>query len=272
MLLPKGSIIAALLLIGIFRNSIAQEGGEVQELIFPTALDTFSRASDPPGTLLFATVYIVTNLGPEIGPSQVLFEACRNNGQCFWGWGGGPRPLTTDGMIIGPRLQSTIPDEHEGWTRLQVPSTAKVAARAEVYAFVRIDSNRNLVDTVTVEAVKPARVFRATLINRDQFREFPPPNSRLSAYAVVNPSRNASARIDLTAFDRLGNKVCATSFDLAPRNRVAKLVTEFLAPCAPPIEGMARFTSDIPIAVNAIDLLGPEGQLLSVPVTAENPP
>ncbi len=170
--------------------------------------------------------------------------------------------------IIPPPPFPTI----DGWARLRLPAGAPVQAQTEV----RI--NTDFLATVTtlahVPAVRPARRFRTVLIDRligatGQHRQ--------TAYAIVNPSETDDAKVKLSTsgLPLGGEPTCNAMLTIPPRNRVSRLVEDLFPTCQElellriatlrPVAAVT-ITSDIPIAVGALDVLLPEGRISALPV------
>jgi hypothetical protein len=248
---------------------IAQTPSSDQELIFPISADLFR--SD----VVMRTLYSITNLGPEV---IVRFRFFNDTGADFLS--SSSLPIPPNGIFEEPRPLLIVVIEHIGWTRILVPSGAKIEGRETLQTFMRASGGGfQLVNSTQLNAVKPARRFHSTIANVSRFRSsvfglapVTEPDLRQTAFAIVNPSPNQTATVNLTTLDPKGTLACSTSLTISPQNRLARFGTEIFAPCQVPALGSIEITSDLPIALGAVDVFFPEGRFSSVRVTAVETP
>ncbi|HEV8129818.1 MAG TPA: hypothetical protein VGQ81_01085 [Acidobacteriota bacterium] len=193
-----------------------------------------------------------------------------------------PSRFTASLSPAGSFHNSTSADQPltNGWARLTWDGTAAVQAEAEIN-FINtapmpclLICNRpsnEIIASASVPAVKAARDFRlpATLT----------PN-RQTAIALVNPQSGGPATVTLQLLGSDGQVVVggAVSTQVPPQGRVAQFLRRFFecdicmaAPTfapGPMFHGSLKITSDIPIAVGALNVIFPEGKLVSVPVSS----
>ncbi len=150
------------------------------------------------------------------------------------------------------------------------------AVLSALLTYVRTGEGYQLANTTRLDAVRPQKKFRASLVSMANFSSvffgITPQggtDSRQSAYAIVNPSSSDAAKIDLVALDSRGNTACATSLTIPPLNRISKFASELLFPCNAPGIGSVIISSTLPIAVGALEVSFPEGKFsdsLVVPI------
>ncbi|HEY2932808.1 MAG TPA: hypothetical protein VGK99_13775 [Acidobacteriota bacterium] len=250
---------------------LAQAPSIDEQVIFPIAVDLLR--SDAP---IYRTLYGFLNLGPgEFRPRMEFFSISGGN---FLTTSGLSVPV--NGMVEFPRFLDIVVLEHNGWARTAVPPGQRVLVWASISTFQFRPGGvfeQELTGTTRLDAVRPARRFRAPFFNAPEFRRrtfgYTAPNRaaelRRTAYSVVNASANQPALIRVDAFDTQGKPLCSTSLTILPLVRRNFYVTDFFPNCDVGSEGSLLFDSNTPIAVGAVDVFFPEGKFLGVPVVAE---
>ncbi|HEY2934128.1 MAG TPA: hypothetical protein VGK99_20505 [Acidobacteriota bacterium] len=250
---------------------LAQAPSIDEQVIFPIAVDLLR--SDVP---IHRTLYGFLNLGPgEFQPRMQFFSS---NGGNFLSTGASAVPV--NGMVEFPRELDIVVLEHNGWARTAVPAGQRVLVWASISTFQFRPGGvfeQELTGTTRLDAVRPARRFRAPFFNASEFRRrtfgYIAPNGgaelRRTAYAVVNASADQPALIRVDALDRQGKPLCSTSLTILPLARRNFYIPDFFPNCDPGSEGSVLFDSNTPIAVGAVDVFFPEGKFLGVPVVAE---
>lgn len=166
-----------------------------------------------------------------------------------------------------------------GWVRLRRVGVQELQAEMEIFhlqqprffgpCFPHNSFPSEVVLTsASLPAVRPALEFTAVgTIGR--YRE--------SGFAIVNPSSSETARISIQADELDGQPYDSNEIELAPRQRLTLLLfdllnygKQFLVPPQRPafFEGPVRFSSDIPIAVGALNVQLPDGKWVSLPVVS----
>jgi hypothetical protein len=171
----------------------------------------------------------------------------------------------------------------DGWVRLTVTGPGDLQATAEVLQVATIPSGCPPVicarpspvyrSDALVNAIRPARRFRAAVVITP-FRH--------TAFSVVNPSETKSARVSFELLRPDGSLLRGGALTIPPRERRSAFSWEWAM--LPPISivgfsqygvmpsdfyGSARIESDVPVAVAALQVLLPEGRLVTATVTAE---
>lgn len=164
-----------------------------------------------------------------------------------------------------------------GWARLRhdgtpIQTVAEIALISAApflcIAPICMRPSTQIVTIAVVPAVRPSREFRANASLTSQ---------RESAYALVNPSSSQTATIEIIAADSSGRILDQNTIRVPAQGRVAKFLWEllllgkvFVAPPKRPnfFHGSVKITSDIPIAVGALNVLSPEGKFAGLPVNS----
>lgn len=262
----------------------AQEGPKIQELILPIVVN--GRIND---RLHFQTEVIFLNLSDSSArPAVTVFD---NTGKevrvftCPLPIPHGPTPLDP----LSPLgLLWNVTDAYQavlttGWARINWNTSAVLQARAEIYLMnstpaciePSVRTSDAFITSSEIPAVKAAKEFRSQI---NYLRQ------RKTAFAIVNPSSTQTAKVLLTVlnFDGAVPLGCQAELAIAPQNRVAKFIDEIFPqfpslpciscfPCILPGKGSVKITSDVPIAVGALDIVAPKGEFISVPVTSTEP-
>jgi len=216
-----------------------------------------------PPYLLFCPVSGV----PEIQPYPVPVS--------LPGWGS--VHLGTAGEVLGLYGAVYFID---GWARLSVKGPGRVQATAEVFEVAGppggcppIICNRPsdlYTSDAVVQAVKPAKVWRAATVITSY---------RHTAFSVVNPSATESAHVLFGLYSPDGREFQGGGLTIPPMQRRSAFAWEWATfplplgfePRLMPDDfyGSARIVSDVPVAVGGLQVLLPEGKLVSAVVTAE---
>lgn len=170
------------------------------------------------------------------------------------------------------------PEPFSGWVRLRRVGPQELHPHLEIVYLVprtghdcfSLESNpsRQVLTAATVPAVRPSLEFSAvgTITG-----------SRESGFAIVNPSPVETARITIQADHLDGEAFDSNEIELAPRHRLNLLLfdllnrgKQFVQPPQRPtfFTGPVRFTSDVPIAVGALNVQLPEGKWVNLPVVS----
>ena len=240
-----------------------------QDLILPVVANGYVRQP-----IHFQTVLRVLNLAAEA--VEITVEGFQNDGTAtrLFELFPLPRAGTKSTFTIGPlgSLEvSTAGDvpTFNGWIRLTHPASAQIQASAEVALIDALvgphpicsRTSREIVNTVEVRALAAAARSGGFAVIR--------PN-RQSAYAIVNPTEQA-AEVFLSLLDFSGRLTGSATLQVAPRSRVSKFLTEFLAAAPADFMGSLRVSSVTPVAVAAINVIFPDGKLAAVTVNPEPP-
>ena len=128
---------------------------------------------------------------------------------------------------------------------------------------LRGHSSDEILDIVSLPAVRAGTEFRLGVTITA---------TRRAAISVVNPSdsETASVKIQLRGVNRDDN---AALIEIPPLSRISRFLLEIVVPDDFPADptrwlfrGTATITSNIPIAVGALDFILPDGKLVYVPV------
>ena len=144
--------------------------------------------------------------------------------------------------------------------------SAPTLAQEDQVSLDQIDS-RHIETQLRFPAVEPAMSFSAPVfIGR----------SRESAFSIVNPSLEDTARLTLQALRDDGTAFDANDFDVPPLGRIGDLLFAllnrgkvFIRPPDRPrdFRGQVRITSDYPVAVSGLDILLPQGHWTGIPIS-----
>ncbi|MBI4456744.1 MAG: hypothetical protein HY644_12710 [Acidobacteria bacterium] len=243
----------------------AQRPTGTQDWVFPVVVDMPLAAGSSES---MRTLYVVTNLGPETVGQMDFFATIGAGFQSDF-------RIPAKGTLSIQRFQDLAGSRQIGWTRLRLSSNAKISARAVLFSVTRAEIQAAVSNTgLSIEAVQPSTTFTASLVNRADFgEEFSlSPTSLQTAYAIVNPVREQTANVNLTAYDARGNIACNASLFIDGGKSMNRFASELFAPCTVPPLGQIVISSNNPIAVAALDVLSPGGQLFAVPVSSEAVP
>ncbi len=183
---------------------------------------------------------------------------------------------------ILPRSQTAVTigaakSAFSGWARLRSTGPGSVRPQVELSLLrasaedcPQIDSipSDDVLTSVELAAVRPGLEFSAAGAITD-FRE--------SAFSLVNPSATETAVINVVATREDGSSFDANEIHLQPGRRLSLLLFELLiegkAFLLPPVRpndfrGQIRFSSDVPFAVGAQQVLLPQGKWTELQVVA----
>ncbi len=185
----------------------------------------------------------------------------------------------TKGFI---QLYEPEPGIIDGWARLTVTGPGKVQATAEVLQVDTLPSGCPPVicarpsglykSDAVVNAVKPAKVFRAAAVITPY---------RHTAFSVVNPSEKDSAHVFFELLKDDGTVLHGGALTIPPMQRRSAFAWEWatlppvligipqIRPMPDNFYGSARIESDVPVVVGALQVLLPEGRLVTAVVTPE---
>lgn len=168
-------------------------------------------------------------------------------------------------------IPPTIPSQFDGWARLTLPFGAKLFAEIEVVFF----RSPNPPTSAHLQAIKPAREFRVTFVNRAGM------GGRRFAIAIVNPSAATTATVWLD-YDRsgvgfVGYLPCPSfpvTLQVLPLNRFSKFFDQICGETIgsggafPPATGSLRIASSVPIAIAILEVFsdGTFSTMLARPV------
>jgi hypothetical protein len=160
-----------------------------------------------------------------------------------------------------------------------------------VSAEVNLIRDGRLLAAFSLPAMNAGKTFRALVVEAQDDPLFVRihPINRQTAFSIVNPSQNQTASIELAVIDSSGKTLLlsdqtpiVTRFSLAPLSRLSRFLSELLtvgasAPIKNPTEFSARrerffmikVTSDIPIAVAAVQMLSFITGFQFIPIPAE---
>lgn len=181
----------------------------------------------------------------------------------------------TKGFIQPDEPQPGVLD---GWARITVTGPGKILATAEVLQVNGVPDGCPPVtplrpsDVYSSDAVlypvKPAKAFRSAAVITPY---------RHTAFSVVNPSKTETAHVCLQLYQTGGALQAQSEItSIPPLQRRSFFAKEWTPPDQPenlPFKesfyGSARIFSDLPIAVGALQVLLPEGKLVTAVVTPE---
>jgi hypothetical protein len=112
-----------------------------------------------------------------------------------------------------------------------------------------------------MSAVVPALQFGTAVILGQE--------GRYSALSIVNPSNSAIANVRFQVFDSSGQTAGEAVASVPPLNRLSKFVGELVNVSFAPalgFRGSIRVSSNIPIAVAALDVSVPDGKFVNIPM------
>ncbi|HEY3130234.1 MAG TPA: hypothetical protein VGL91_12315, partial [Acidobacteriota bacterium] len=166
-----------------------------------------------------------------------------------------------------------------GWARLTWDQAVELQMTGEV-TFISASpqpcllvcnrSSAEIIASAHIPAVRAAKEFRAAVAIT---------KNRHTALALVNPSDSQAASVQITLRHPSGELYHAFNRRIDPQNRITKYVWVLVQcdldfcpfppePTPEMFHGSVQITSDIPIAVAALDVLFPEGKYVAVPVLA----
>ncbi len=174
------------------------------------------------------------------------------------------------------------PGLRQGWARLKAPPGVPLHLAVELTDF-REDGEGTFraTSSVMVEAMRPARSFGVFAAWEGSFGCFP---TRQSAYAFVNPATDERARVEMVLNLRQATgqeRTLRRTLEIAPGGRVPIFLSQLFpglfpergrrsAPCIALFNqptGVLQLSSDIPIAVGALDVDLRNGQFVNLPVS-----
>ncbi len=178
-------------------------------------------------------------------------------------------------------IYEPTPGVLDGWVRIRTSGSGKLRATVELLAFghrlpagvgcepvmfVSTPSSHYVSDAL-IQVEKPATAFRASAVAT---------YLRQTAFSIVNPSDSQTAKVHIDLYDSSGT-IIGHGMDLvlAPMHRASAFAREWMDVIDPPgaltpqFYGSARISSDVPIVVGALEMLFPEGKLVSTNVTPE---
>lgn len=119
--------------------------------------------------------------------------------------------------------------------------------------------SKSVIAFAQLPGMRPSKEIRARALFKAQ--------AGRSAYAIVNPSGTQTAMVNIQGIDSAGKVIATASLQIPPLQKVSKfldeLLTADLSQLLPDqdranVQGSLHFKSDIPIAVGALLVLGPE--------------
>ncbi len=204
-----------------------------------------------------------------------------------------PRPVPQEESILrleaGEALTTELrlqelgderPGFRQGWALFRAPPGVRLHLAVELTDFREDDSGAlQPFSSVMVDAVRPARNLAVFAAWEGSFGCFP---SRQGAYAFVNPSedRVAQVEVSLDLSRTTGqNRTLRRRLEIPPRGRLPLFLSDLFsnlfprgrsAPCielfSPP-SGVLRITSDVPIAVGALEVDLRSGRFVNLPLS-----
>lgn len=243
---------------------------QAQELILPIALNGYTR--EP---IHYQTMIRIVNLSPST--AEVTLEAYQNDGtavrilELF--------PIARSGTKTTFRIEASGSVEAftaedvpplNGWIRLTYDASAAIQASAEV-ALINAPvgphpicqrPSTEILTSVQVPAVSAAQKFSGFAVIRP-YRE--------GGYAILNPSTTQTATVFLSLLDFSGRLVASSTIRIPPQGRISRFLSEFLPGAPSDFMGSLRITSSIPVGAGAVNVMFPEGEFTSVPLTSPAP-
>lgn len=223
-----------------------------------------------------ATLEVFFNDGSSLYPSQVI---CPNDGGPDFPAGPPPPPIELYDLVAHQQRRVLLSNSSFlGWGRVTAESGKPFVPQTEVShvegqyspecSAAQDLPSTSILTTVDIDPVRPSREFSASGSIT---------TTRESGFAVVNPSDSESAAVSITAFNADGSVFDTNQIVIEPGHRLARqlfdLLIEGKAFLLPPVKptdfsGEIRFSSDIPIAVGALEVLLPEGRWSNIPVVS----
>lgn len=170
----------------------------------------------------------------------------------------------------------------DGWIRIRYSGPGSLQVSAEI-AGVRATPvgcpplvcsrpSSEYESDALVQALSPSKAFRVPTVATPQ---------RHAAFSIVNPSADQEADVRISFYDSEGVLLGQEGFTVLPLHRVSRFAAEFANLSPPEIAigipvpwylperyyGSVLITADIPIVVGALQVLFPEGKLVSASVT-----
>ena len=228
-------------------------------------MDLFDNSGDP----TFAEQAFCP--GPVAGIPPVVVFDLQGSGSTHFGTKGFIQPYEPEVGVV------------DGWARVRVRGPGRVSATAELLAvgelptgcppvICRRPSAAYLGDTL-LQTAPPAMEFRSAAVIAAY---------RQVAYSIVNPSPSSTAQVSIELLDASGGLVRRGGpVAVPPMNRVSRFAWELATATSDPdtdetpppddFYGSARIVSDSPIVVGGLQVLLPEGKLVSLLVTPHPP-
>lgn len=261
----------------------APEDGNRQQWVLPILV-----GGTPSGTAFYGSTLHLMNLSPTVADLRVtVFAGYVDDADSE------PVPIEQPRSEIrlepGQALRAELrlqelgderPGLRQGWALLEAPAGAPLHLAVELTDF-REEGNGALraTSSVMVDAMRPSRSFGAFVAWEGSFGCFP---GKQSAYAFVNPSLDSTAHVEvaLDAAPATGQqRTFRRRLEIPPQGRLPIFLSELLpemfprrsrsAPCIELFDqpsGLLEISSDIPIAVGALDVDLRSGQFVNLPV------
>ena len=115
----------------------------------------------------------------------------------------------------------------------------------------------DIITTAQVPAIAAATKLGGVAVIR--------PN-RTSGYAIVNPSTTQTATAYLSLLDPRATLVGSATVVIPPQGRVSRMLSEYFPGATSDLMGSIRITASSPVAAGALNILFPEGKLVSLAV------
>ena len=159
-----------------------------------------------------------------------------------------------------------IPPRFDGWGSLRIPTGQDIRAESELSFYESILSPVKW--SAHSMAVRPAMRFQVT--NPSDLRFIDAIDiRRRSGVAIVNPSADATAMIEIQAelFSAPRGVICSQTLTVEPLHRNSMFLDELCGPPTPHsrVVELVTITSNVPVAVGVLDVL-PDGSFSSHPV------
>jgi len=260
------------LFVPILINGVVGESSHYQTVF--RFVELSGTTADPAVTVDMDTF---DNAGSEIDPGQLFcHEGPPRPPVPFSLPGSGSFHFGTAGRVIGYQPPSII----DGWARLTITGSGRIQITAEVFQVAGVPAGCQWLvsgpsdfyrSDVVVQAVKPAKVWRAPAVITAY---------RHTALSVVNFSPTNTAHVFIELLDEEGTGRRGRDFPIPPMHRRSAFAWEWVdpnhgisigvpVPVPDDFYGSARIVSDVPVAVGAVQVLSPEGKLVSAPVTPD---
>ena len=238
---------------------------QTQDLVLPVALNGYVKAP-----VHYQTTLRIVNLSATA--VQVTAEAFQNDGKAIQIFDLFPvvRLGTKKVFSIDPLgsveafTAEDVPDLN-GWIRLTYDTKANILATAEVSLIsapvgphpICLRPSTDIITTAQVPAIAAATKLGGVAVIRQ---------NRTSGYAIVNPSTTQIATAYLSLLDSRATLVGSATVVIPPQGRVSRMLSEYFPGATSDLMGSIRITASSPVAAGALNILFPEGKLVSLAV------
>ena len=243
--------VVSLLVLSLSVPVQAQEG---RELYFPTVV-----SGEVADGLMFQDIFILINRGEEAIQTELQIHTNDGTEHSSYPFEVPPGELRSRSLAYWGLLPPRIPPEIQGWAKLRIPPGAAVRAHQHLFVTAFKPGTQPPIASATTEAVVPGRLFRILL-----------PNASLGgrhAIAIVNPSTEEEARVQIDV-EEVRVPGCPVQVTVGPLGRMSRMLQDDLCErpmftIFPPEQAILTLSSDVPIAVSAMEFFPTTGGLCS---------